>query len=160
MHWHTVDAAGNQRLGDAALYGAALDAMNGCVLAYPSYPNDVIDTVDNRLAHCLELRARHGMEIAPLDVATVNVVLWDALAQMLAPLEPTPGFDVIRNSLPFVAGALARYCDVGLVPTIATFDVGSTRTVAALTDAGVLEQPVLLKIFLWGSPRHRSRTER
>ncbi len=75
-------------------------------------------------------------------------------AQVLAPLEPTPGFDVIRNSLPFVAGALARYCDVGLVPTIATFDVGSTRTVAALTDAGVLEQPVLLKIFLWGSPAH------
>lgn len=152
VHWHAVDAAGIQRLGDADLYGAALDAMNGCILAYPSYPTDVPDTVRDRLAHCLELRRRHGLEIAPLDVATVNVVLWDAEAKVLAPLTPVPGFDVIRNSLPFVADALSRYRDVGLFPTVATFDVGSTRTVAALAGAGLLAQPVLLKIFLWGSP--------
>ena len=35
VHWHAVDAAGTQRLADAALYGAALDLIDGAVLAYP-----------------------------------------------------------------------------------------------------------------------------
>jgi uncharacterized protein (DUF849 family) len=134
------------------LYGAALDAMAGCVLAYPSYPIDGPDTVEARLGHCLELRARHGLELGPLDVSTVNVVLWDAESASLTPLEPIAGFEVIRNSLPFVAAALASYRVVGLVPTVAAFDVGSTRTIAALVRAGLLREPVLAKIFLWGSP--------
>lgn len=152
VHWHAVDEAGTQRLADADLYGAALDLIDGAVLAYPSYPIDVPDIVEERVGHCLELRARHGMELAPVDVATVNLVLWDAAARTLAPLQPTPGYDVIRNSLPFIADALARYRQVGLVPTVAAFDVGSTRTIAALVRAGVLAEPVLCKIFLWGSP--------
>jgi 3-keto-5-aminohexanoate cleavage enzyme len=150
VHWHAVDAAGVQRLADAELYGAALDAMDGSVLAYPSYPVDVPDTVNERLGHCLTLRERHGMELGPVDIATVNFVWWDA--GVLAPLEPSPGYDVIRNSLPFVVDALGRFHAVGLVPTVAAFDVGSTRTIAALAEAGVLDQPVLVKIFLWGSP--------
>ncbi len=152
VHWHAVDSAGAQRLADAEHYGAALDAMDGCVLAYPSYPTDVPDTVDDRLGHCFALRERHGMELAPVDVSTVNLVLWDAAGGALAPLEPIPGYDVIRNSLPFVVDALGRLRTVGLVPTVAAFDVGPTRTIAALAEAGILDQPVLLKIFLWGSP--------
>jgi 3-keto-5-aminohexanoate cleavage enzyme len=152
VHWHAVDEAGTHRLADAALYGAALDLIDGAVLAYPSYPVDVPDVVDERLGHCLALRERHGMELAPVDVATVNVVLWDAATGMLSPLGPAPGYDVIRNSLPFVADALVRYGEVGLVPTVAAFDLGSTRTIAALVRAGLLAEPVLCKIFLWGSP--------
>jgi 3-keto-5-aminohexanoate cleavage enzyme len=152
VHWHAVDPAGVQRLDDVALYGAALDAMDGCVLAYPSYPTDVPDTVDDRLGHCLALHEHHGMELAPVDVSTVNFVLWNAVEGTLAPLEPIPGYDVIRNSLPFVVDALGRYRTVGLVPTVAAFDVGPTRTIAALTAAGILDEPVLLKIFLWGTP--------
>ena len=30
--------------------------------------------------------------------------------------------------------------------------MGSTRTIAALADAGILHEPVLAKIFLWGNP--------
>ncbi|MGZ4714478.1 MAG: 3-keto-5-aminohexanoate cleavage protein [Acidimicrobiia bacterium] len=152
VHWHAVDPSGAQRLADADLYGAALDAMAGRVLAYPSYPVDVADEVDARLAHCLALRAHHGLELGPLDVATANLVLWDAATASLGPLEAVGGYEVIRNSLPFVAAALARYDEVGLVPTVAAFDVGSTRTIAALARAGLLHEPVLLKIFLWGSP--------
>jgi uncharacterized protein (DUF849 family) len=152
VHWHAVDASGAQRLGDAGLYGAALDDMAGCVLAYPSYPIDVPDTVDARLGHCLTLRAEHGLELGPVDVTTVNLVLWDSSAANLAPLVPLGGAEVIRNSLPFVADALARYDAVGLVPTVAAFDVGSTRTIAALIGAGLLRRPALVKIFLWGSP--------
>ena len=152
VHWHAVDDAGMQRLADTALYGAALDAMDSCVLAYPSYPVDVPDTVDDKVGHCLALRERHGMEIAPVDVATVNVVVVDDQGRAIAPLEPAPGFEVIRNSLPFVSDALTRYRAAGLVATVAAFDVGATRAIGALVAAGLLDQPVLCKIFLWESP--------
>jgi uncharacterized protein (DUF849 family) len=152
VHWHAIDATGTQQLADADLYAAALDEMAGCVLAYPSYPIDVPDTVEARLQHCLTLRAEHGLELGPVDVSTVNLVLWDPERASLAPLAPLGGYEVIRNSLPFVVAALARYDDVGLVPTVAAFDVGSTRTIAALLRAGFLHEPALVKIFLWGSP--------
>jgi 3-keto-5-aminohexanoate cleavage enzyme len=152
VHWHAVDDAGEQRLADTVLYAAALDAIDGCVLGYPSYPIDGPDTVDDRVAHCLDLRRRHGMEIAPVDVASVNIVVADAAGRAIAPLEPAPGYDVIRNSLPFVVAALASYRAAGLVATVAAFDLGSTRAIGALAQAGLLDQPVLCKIFLWQSP--------
>ncbi len=151
VHWHAVDALGKPRLADTELYGAALDLIDGRILAYPSYPTDVADVVTERLAHCLALRERNGLEIAPIDVATVNLVLWDGRSG-IAPVVPTQGLDVIRNSLPFVVDALRQYRSVGLVPTLAAFDLGSTRTIAALAAAGLLDSPILLKIFLWGSP--------
>jgi uncharacterized protein (DUF849 family) len=149
LHWHAVDAGGTPRLGDAALYGAALDAMAGCVLAYPSYPVDVPATVADRLGHCMALRAHHGMEIAPLDVATVNVFAADAEGRAVA---RGPGRDVIDNPPSFVFEALTTYRAAGLVPTLAAFDVGSTRAIAALVAAGAVAEPLLLKIFLWESP--------
>lgn len=152
VHWHAVDADGRQRLGDTALYGAALDAMRGVVLAYPSYPPSLPDTVEHRLGHCIELRERHGMELGPIDVATVNRVMWHPTEAALLPLEPAGDREVIRNSLPFIGHALARYREVGLVPTLSAFDVGSSRTIAALVETGMAPQPALVKIFLWGSP--------
>jgi 3-keto-5-aminohexanoate cleavage enzyme len=152
VHWHAVDEAGEPRLADTALYGEALDAIDGCILGYPSYPVDVPDTVGDRVAHCLELRALHGMELAPVDVASVNVVVADREGRAVAPFEPAPGFDVIRNSLPFVVAALERYRATGLVATLAAFDLGSTRAIGALAQAGLLDQPVLCKIFLWETP--------
>ena len=53
VHWHAVDPEGRQRLGDAALYGAALDAMRGSVLAYPSYRVDVEDTLRKTIGQAL-----------------------------------------------------------------------------------------------------------
>ena len=98
MHWHANDAGGVPRLADADLYGATLDEIAGCVLAYPSYPIDVPDTVDTRLAHCMTLRARHRLELGPLDVATVNLVLWDTTTADLAPLErATPLLNTVRR---------------------------------------------------------------
>jgi 3-keto-5-aminohexanoate cleavage enzyme len=152
VHWHAVNAEGAQQLGDAALYGAALDAMHGRVLAYPSYPTSLPDTVENRLGHCFILRRHHGLELGPIDVASVNRVMWNRAEATLAPLEPLGGEEVIRNSLPFVVDALRCYRDAGLIPTLASFDVGSSRTIGALMEAGLATQPALVKIFLWGSP--------
>jgi 3-keto-5-aminohexanoate cleavage enzyme len=152
VHWHAIDTNGTPRLADTALYGAAIDAMDGCVLAYPSYPVDVPATVADRLGHCLELRARHQMEVAPLDIATVNVFAADPDGRAVAPRQRGAGRDVIDNPPSFVLDALDCYRAAGLVPTVAAFDVGSTRAIAALAAAGVLAEPVLLKIFLWESP--------
>lgn len=148
VHWHAIDANGVPRLGDTALYGAALDAMGGCVVAYPSYPVDVPATVPDRLGHCLELRARHHMEVAPLDVATVNVFATGTDGRAIAPRER----GTIDNPPSFVLDALGCYRAAGLVPALAAFDVGSTRAVAALAAAGLVSEPVFLKIFLWEAP--------
>ena len=149
VHWHAVDADGREALGDAALYGTALDLMDGRVLAYPSYPVDVPATVSDRLRHCVELGRNHGMEIAPVDVATVNVFAFDRAGRALA---RGVGDDVIANPPSFVVDALTCYRAEGLVPTVAAFDVGSTRAISALAGAGLLSEPLLLKIFLWESP--------
>ena len=149
VHWHAVDDDGREALGDATLYGAALDLMDGRVLAYPSYPVDVPATVGDRLGHCLELGRNHGMEIAPVDVATVNVFAVDPTGRAL---ERGAGDDVIANPPSFVVEALTSYRAGGLVPTLAAFDVGSTRAIGALARAGLLAEPLLLKIFLWESP--------
>ena len=151
-HWHAVGADGIARLGDTELYAEALDAMAGCVLAYPSYPTDVPDTVADRLGHCLALRERCGMELGPIDVATVNLVLWDETSATVGPTESLGALDVIRNSIPFVTAALRRYGEVGLVPTLAAFDLGSTRAIGVLATAGLVAEPLLVKIFLWGAP--------
>jgi uncharacterized protein (DUF849 family) len=152
VHWHAVGSDGVARLGDTDLYAEALYGMARCVLAYPSYPTDVPDTVEGRLGHCLALRARCGMELGPIDVATVNLVIWDEASATVGPTDSLGAFDVIRNSMPFVTAALRRYRDVGLVPTLAAFDVGSTRAIAALASAGLVPEPVFVKIFLWGAP--------
>ena len=36
VHWHAIDEFGQPQLDDVTLYGAALDAMQGRLLAYPS----------------------------------------------------------------------------------------------------------------------------
>jgi len=151
VHWHAVDDAGRQALGDARLYGAALDAMDGCVLAYPSYPVDVPATVGDRLDHCLRLRERHGMEIAPVDVSTVNVFAVDQAGQIVE-RRSAGGEEMIANPPAFVVDALRCYRSAGLVPTVAAFDVGCTRAISVLAQAGLIAEPVLLKIFLWESP--------
>lgn len=150
MHWHAVGADGTQQLDNVELYGEALDAIDGEIIAYPSYRTDLPDTVEMRLAHCLALRELHGLEVAPIDVATVNLVLWDPSTNSIGPQTPTHGFDTITNSLPFVIDAIARYQDCGLTPTFASFDLGSTRTIGALASAGLLPCPAMVKIFLWG----------
>jgi uncharacterized protein (DUF849 family) len=152
VHWHAIDAEGRQSLGDAGLYGVALELIDGCVLAYPSYPVDLPATVSGRLGHCLQLAQRHGMEIAPLDIATVNVFAIDQTGRALARQRAGEADDVIANPPSFVVDALTCYRSEGLVPTVAAFDVGSTRAIGALARAGLLAQPLLLKIFLWETP--------
>ncbi len=153
VHWHARDpATGEQRLGDVALSGEALDRMRGCdVLAYPSYPVDVPDTIDARLAHVWRLHDEHGLELAPVDIGSVTIVVWDEQHGDFAAVDTLRGLGVVHNSLPFTLDALDRAYALDMVPTLGAFDVGFTRTMSMLAEAGKLRPPVLHKVFLSGA---------
>jgi 3-keto-5-aminohexanoate cleavage enzyme len=151
VHWHARDpATGDQRLGDVALSGEFLDLVRGSgVLAYPSYPIDV--PIDQRLDHVWALRASHDLELAPVDVGSVNIVVWDERSKTFVGVELLRDGGVIENPLAFVLDALRRAHDLGMIPTLGSFDVGHTRTVGLLAESGLLPERVLLKIFLTGT---------
>ena len=153
VHWHARDpVTGAQRLDDVALYGAALDGMRPSgVLAYPSYPPWPVSPTD-RLGHVWALRERHGLELAPLDLGSVGIVVWEERTQRFGPgLDLLRDHGVVTNPLPFLLDAVERSYALGMVPTVAAFDVGFTRTMVLLARADKLRPPIFLKIFLSGA---------
>jgi uncharacterized protein (DUF849 family) len=153
VHWHARDpTTGAQCLDDVVLSGAALDRMRPSgVLAYPSYPPWLASPSD-RMAHVWALRERHGLELAPLDLGSVGVVVWDDRTRDFGPgLDLLREHGVVANPLPFLLDALERSYALGMVPTVAAFDVGFTRTMVLLERAGKLRPPIFLKIFLSGA---------
>jgi uncharacterized protein (DUF849 family) len=153
VHWHARDpVTGAQRLDDARLYGSALELMRPShLLAYPSYlpwPG----SGDDRLAHVWTLRERHGLELAPLDLGSVGIVVWDERTQSFGPgVDQLRQHGVVANPLPFLLDALEHTYALGMVPSLAAFDLGFTRTMVLLARAGRLRPPVFLKIFLSGT---------
>jgi uncharacterized protein (DUF849 family) len=152
IHWHARDAhTGAQRLGDARLYGEAYAPTRAAdLLAYPSYPIEPI-SMQERLGHCWSLREQYGLELAPIDVGSVNIIVWDERARQFVATDLPAGQAVVTNPLPVTLAALERTYALGMVPTLGSFDVGITRTVALLAAAGKLRPPVYLKIFLSGA---------
>ena len=131
-HWHapSLDA-----------YAAAWRGMRDAdVIAYPSYPNEPPDDVDARLGHCFTLVERDRLEMAPLDLGTAHTILWDG--------ERLGGGGTLANPLSFLTKAAQRYRAVGAIPNLASFDLGHTRLAVRLARAGILEPPLLLKIYL------------
>jgi 3-keto-5-aminohexanoate cleavage enzyme len=152
VHWHARDAeTGAPRFGDAELYGEALDLMHADseVLAYPTYPVDV--PVAERLDHVWELGEQHGLELAPVDIGSVSVVLWDEGSRDFFGVDRLGATAVVDNPLAFTLDGLARAESLGMVPTLGAFDIGFTRTMVLLAESGRLRPPVFLKIFLSGA---------
>jgi 3-keto-5-aminohexanoate cleavage enzyme len=153
VHWHARDPiTGAQGLDDAELYGTALDLMRPSgVLAYPSYPPWSV-SLEDRLAHVWALRAHHGLELAPLDLGSVGIVVWDERTHGFGPgVDLLRAHGVVANPLPFLLDALERSYALGMVPSLAAFDLGFTRTMVLLARAGKLRPPPFLKIFLSGA---------
>jgi len=155
VHWHARDPVdGAQRPADAGLYGDTLGRIHagGALVGYPTYPTQPADSLDERLGHCFTLRADHGLEVAPIDIGSVNVITWDAEHREFVGAGGTlAGRTVVQNSLDFTLAALERFDEIGLVPSVASFDIGFTRTMVNLVRAGRLHEPVFFKIFMMGS---------
>ena len=155
VHWHARDPeSGEQRAADPDLYGEALEGMRSTsdVLAYPTYPTQPPDDLDARLGHCWVLRERNKLEMAPIDIGSVNVITWDEQAHDFAgDVDTLRGRSVVANSLGFTLAALERFDALGLLPSVAAFDVGFTRTMVMLVESGKLREPVFFKIFLSGA---------
>jgi len=152
VHWHARDPeTGAPRFGDAGQYAEALELMRagGDVLAYPTYPVDV--PVEERLDHVWELGEHHGLELAPVDIGSVTVVLWDGQHNDFFGVDSLGVTAVVANPLSFTIDALTRADSLGMTPTLGAFDVGFTRTMVLLAESGRLRPPVFLKIFLSGA---------
>lgn len=131
-HWHAPDFE---------TYAAAWRVMREAdVLAYPSYPNEPPDDVEARLGHCLRLVEREALEMVPLDLGTAHTILWDG--------HRLGGGGTLANPLGFLTQAAQRYRKLGVLPNLASFDLGHTRLAVRLAREGILEPPLVLKIYL------------
>jgi uncharacterized protein (DUF849 family) len=78
--------------------------------------------------------------MVPLDLGTAHTILWDG--------ERLGGGGTLANPLAFLERAAARYAEAGVIPNLASFDLGHTRLAVRLARAGILAEPLVLKIYL------------
>jgi uncharacterized protein (DUF849 family) len=121
------------------------------LLLYPTYSPVASESPDERFAHVWRLRSECGLELAPLDLGSVNLAAWDPEAGRFAG-DPVALGDrtVFQNSVGLLVATLARVRALGMVAAVTAFDLGFTRTMVHLVRAGHLAQPVYLKLFLSG----------
>jgi uncharacterized protein (DUF849 family) len=150
VHWHARDPqSGDQRLGDADLYAAALAPMRAAgLLGYPSYPVDGV-APRHRLDHVWALRERVGMELAPIDLGSVTTVPWNPHLNDFVGLDwLRTQSGVVDNPLTFVVDAVEMADARSMVCTFGAFDVGCSRILGMLHESGRIEGPVVHKVFL------------
>src|SRR5207237_911806 len=105
-----------------------------------------------RDAASIETPLTEAARTPPLGLGWVGLVAWDE-----RPCSFGPGLDLLREHgvvatpLPFLLDALEHSYRLSLVPSVAAFDVGFTRTMVLLARAGKLRPPLFLKIFLSGA---------
>lgn len=151
VHWHARDPeTGAQRLDDIPLHLEAFAALHDAdVLAYPSYPIDAGN--GDRLAHCWALHEQLGLEMAPTDLGSVNLALWDGRERKLVGVDAMGESGVVVNPTSFVNASVRRMHASSVIPSLGSFDTAHTRTVGHMVDAGILREPVFLKLFLLGA---------
>jgi uncharacterized protein (DUF849 family) len=150
IHWHARDASTEaQRLADTDEYAAALTPMRADgLLACPSYPVDGVPA-GRRLDHVWDLHDRCGLELVPIDTASVTTVPWNPRLNDFVGLDwLRTQSGVVDNPLPFVVDAVQMARRRDMVPSFGAFDVGGSRIVGMLHESGRLDGPVIHKVFL------------
>ncbi len=159
VHFHARRADdGAQAWTDASVYRDALEmiAAESDLLVYPTYPPRV--PREERYAHLWSLAdapSSAPLELAPLDIGSRNVVLWDRERQTFAPLDLLPAEHQVAINSPDELEWFLRQADArGLHPTLGIFDVTYLRYSVHALWAGLLRAPLLMKWFLaerWAS---------
>jgi len=158
VHFHARDPDGAQVWLDDGVYRAAMQliAAECDLLCYPTYPPRV--RREERYRHVWSLAdapSSAPLELAPLDIGSRNVTLWDRDRRTFAPLDLLPAdHQVAINAPDELEWVLAQARARGLHPTLGIFDVTYLRYSVHALWAGILEPPLLMKWFLserWAS---------
>jgi uncharacterized protein (DUF849 family) len=139
-HFHARHPDGRQAWVDVEITGDVLDRVRAEIdlLAYPSYHRS-LDLV-------CELAAQRRLEIGPFDpVQHVRRVLWQEESASFGVV--TLGPDDPERDRPPYPPELDRFAELGVVPNIAVFSATDLRWVLLAARAGVLAQPLNLKMF-------------
>jgi len=159
VHFHARRADdGAQAWNDATIYRDAMEliAAECDLLAYPTYPPRV--PREERYRHLWSLADEPSsapLELAPLDIGSRNVVLWDRDRQEFATLDLLPAEHQVAINSPDELEWFLREADGrGLHPTLGIFDITYLRYSVHALWAGLLRPPLLMKWFLaerWAS---------
>lgn len=152
VHFHARHDDGTQAWSDADCYRHAMEliAVECDLLCYPTYPPRV--PREERYRHLWALADEPStarIELAPLDIGSRNVVLWNAAEQRFATLDMLPAEHQVAINSPAELEWVLREADQrGLHPTLGIFDLTYLRYSVHALWAGILRPPLLMKWFL------------
>lgn len=142
LHYHARDAEQADLWSEVDFYREVTEglAAKGCdALTYPTYLGD--------FEHIWRLHDQvgSGLRMAPFDVIqNVGLCSWDSDAERFVPM----GLAALGADRSVTPPALTEIQRRGLGPVVAVFDVGQARWVRLAVRAGLLREPVNLKVFL------------
>ncbi|MGH2727563.1 MAG: 3-keto-5-aminohexanoate cleavage protein, partial [Actinomycetota bacterium] len=145
IHYHARTETGDQAFTDPEPSRRALEAIarEVDVLAYPSYR-------EARLEHVWALSddppAGFAFQMSPFDVVQhVRRASWDEATKTFGVITYGPTDEA--GSRPAYPPELDEFVTRGLVPNIAIFNSGDLRWTVLAARAGLLKQPLNLKLF-------------
>ncbi|MEX2558121.1 MAG: 3-keto-5-aminohexanoate cleavage protein [Actinomycetota bacterium] len=145
IHYHARTSDGAQAFTDDDISRRALEAIarEVDVLAYPSYREARLDHV---WALADKPPAGFAFQLSPFDVVQhVKRASWDESTKTFGVITyGRPGEEPERPPYP---PELDEFKRRGLVPNIAIFDSGDLRWTVLAARAGLLDQPLNLKLF-------------
>jgi uncharacterized protein (DUF849 family) len=142
VHYHARDAEQADLWREVDFYREVTEglAAKGCdALTYPTYLGE--------FDHIWRLHdaVGDGLRMAPFDVIqNVGLCTWDEDGERFVPM----GLGALGAEKSVSPPALAEIRRRGLGPVVAVFDVGQARWVRLAVRAGLLAEPVNLKVFL------------
>jgi uncharacterized protein (DUF849 family) len=144
LHYHARDAQERDIWQEVDFYREVMDgvAARGCnAITYPTY----LGEFDHIWRLHDEVDSGHGLQMAPFDVIqNVGLCTWDEDNARFVPI----GLNALGADRSVAPPALAEIQRRGLGPVVAVFDVGQARWVRLAVRAGLLAEPVNLKLFL------------
>jgi len=152
VHFHARDPeTGANRMDDLAAYTEAMIRVRraGCdILMYPTYPPYEND-VDRRFHHVLALAddPETAVEMGPLDMGSFNLISWVGGRFTETSYMPIAQ-SVYQNPFQHLERMLGEYGRRGMIPSMAVFEPGHLRTVAAFLASGQARAGLTLKLFL------------